>query len=419
MHGMGRCITATLLVALMCVSALSASAAVPSSPSDGVATVDADKVNISWSPTFASSVIVQSGCTASNLSMAPIAKAFMTDHPSIEIELTGGTNTFAFTEWTEGRSDIAQASRAIDPVERSAAQKEGLDPVDIMVGAEAVAVLVNPDLGIESLSMEQLRGIFDGSINTWSAVGGPDVPVERVGTVQGKSAYNLIRSMVLNGAGYANMSHHDDVDVPAEVRSREGAIGFLLYGLMPTDAEDMMIEISVTEHGRPTVPEETTVYSSAYPLSRTFHLVTDGEPDGAIGSWIDFILDPGKGQAILRENGFIPLPESERMHSREKVAGTLSDDMVFHVYRSYEGNEDRFVANVTSFVDESPPMGVNVTYEVSAVVNGEESERSPPMTVFVPEKEGDASGVGSYMLPLLGIVGVASCALIILAVRKR
>ena len=60
--------------------------------------------------------------------------------------MTGGTNDWPSRSEPRGQSDIAQASRAINAEERSKA-REGAQPVDIMVGAEAVSVLVNPDLG--------------------------------------------------------------------------------------------------------------------------------------------------------------------------------------------------------------------------------------------------------------------------------
>ena len=105
------------------------------------------------------------------------------------------------------------------------------------------------------------------------------------------------------------------------------------------------------------------------------------------------------------------------------IAGTLTETLAFHVYRSYNGVEERFVVNGTTFTDEAPPLGVNITYQVSTVIDGEESERSEPLQVFVPkgstDEVDDAPGEGSYLLPLVGIVGLSAVALLALAARKR
>lgn len=411
------------MAALMLLGTISVSAAGPAAPPDSTATAENGIVTITWSPPSASNIIVQSGCTASNLSMTPVAKAFMAQHPSFDIRLAGGTNDFAFTEWTEGRSDIAQASRAINANEMAEAQREGLRPVDILIGAEAVAVLVNPDLGIEDMSMEQLRGIYNGSITTWSDVGGPDLPVERVGGMWGTNAYNLINSMVLSGDRYAIMSQYDAAAIPSEVIRRDGGIGFLLRGQVQPADESMVVGISAAEGSRYIKPDEGAVFSSAYPLSRTLHLVMDGEPDGALGSWISFILDPDKGQAILEENGFFSLPDGDRESGMKMIAGTLNETLAFHVYRSHDGTEERFVINGTTFTDEMPPLGVNITYQVSSVIDGEEGERSPPLHVFIPRVSTDETKgtprESIYLLPVVGIVGISAVALLALVARRR
>lgn len=420
---MTRWITAAVLTALLCLGAMTTAMGDPGTPSGAALEVEDGKVMLTWSPPPPDNVIVQSGCTATNLSMGPVAAAFMAEHPSFDISLTGGTNALAFTSWTSGSSDIAQASRAIDAVERTAAEREGLEPVDIMVGAEAVAVVVNPALGIPGLNMEQLRGIYNGSIESWSDAGGPDVPVQPVGAQWGTNAYNLVSSMVLSGDRYAVMSQYDDADVPNEVRSREGGIGFLLSGKLPSGAEDMVIGVSATESGRYVEADDETVFSSAYPLSRTLHLVTDGEPDGAVGTWIGYVLGADEGQRILADNGFFALSDSDREDALGRIAGTMDEQTSFYIYRTIGGEEERFITNSTSFVDETPPQGVNITYEISPVIGGVEGERSSPMVAFVPaEAEAVIPGPeqeGSDLLPLVAVGAIAACAVLVLSIRKR
>lgn len=406
--------TATLLVALACLGAMGVTTAEPVVPANGMAEVGNGSVTITWS-TPARDIIVQSGCTATNLSVGPVAEEFMNEHPTFDIRLTGGTNDLAFAELIEGRSDIAQASRSINAEEKRRAEQEGLRLVDIMIGAEAVAVMVNPGLGVEGLSMEQLRGIYDGSITTWSEVGGPDVPVDRVGALTGTNAYNLINYMALNQSGYASMPQYAHEDIPSEVMGREGGIGFLLHGQVMPAHEDMVIGIASSDGGRYVMPSEETAFSSAYPLARPFRLITNGAPDGAVGSWIGYILDQDGGQSILRENGFYPLTDEERESGLKAVAGGLNETLSFHVYRSYEGTEERFIVNGTTFTDEAPPLGVAIKYQVSSVIDGAESGRSAPMEVTVPEPT-DGGGEG-YVLPMMGIAGAVG--LVALAIWRR
>lgn len=408
---------------MLCLGAMTTAIGEPGVPSDGAVKVEDGKISLTWSPPPPSNVIVQSGCTATNLSLGPVAAAFVAEHPSFDVRLTGGTNAFAFKSWTSRLSDIAQASRSIDASERTAAIQSGLEPVDIMIGAEAVTVVVNPSLNIKGLSIEQLHGIYDGSVTNWSYAGGPAIPVERVGAYWGTNAFNLVSSMVLSGGDFAIMSQYDDADVPGEVRNREGGIGFLLSGKLPAGAEDMVVGVSAAEKGRYMTVDEESAFSSAYPLSRTFHLVTDGGPDGAVGAWISYVLDVDSGQRILEENGFFALSDGDRKYALGQIADTLDEQSSFYVYRTIDGTEERFTVNGTSYVDEAPPRGVNITYQVSYVIGGVEGERSSPVAAFVPLETRTADpgpeAEGGSLLPIVVVGGILAGVVLIMSLRRR
>jgi len=42
---------------------------------------------------------------------------------------------------------------------------------------ESVAVIADPRSGVSELSFEQLKGLFNGSINNWDQVGGTNLQV--------------------------------------------------------------------------------------------------------------------------------------------------------------------------------------------------------------------------------------------------
>ncbi len=50
-----------------------------------------------------------------------------------------------------------------------------------------------------------------------------------------------------------------------------------------------------------------TALSKEWPLSRELYVFTNGEPAGASGALIKYILDPAKGQKAVKEVGFVPL----------------------------------------------------------------------------------------------------------------
>jgi phosphate transport system permease protein len=80
-----------------------------------------------------------------------------------------------------GKSDIANASRAINRAEVEACQKSSLTPLEFQVGTDALAVVVSQENNfLTNVTLDELRRIFTGA-EKWSEVNPawPDAPIER------------------------------------------------------------------------------------------------------------------------------------------------------------------------------------------------------------------------------------------------
>jgi phosphate transport system substrate-binding protein len=85
------------------------------------------------------------------------------------------------------------------------------------------------------------------------------------------------------------------------VASTEGAIGYVGLGYLDSEVK------SVKVNG--VAPSTTTVLDGTYPIARSLHFVTDGEPTGLAADFIKFVLS-ADGQSIVEDEGFVPLTPS-------------------------------------------------------------------------------------------------------------
>ena len=53
-------------------------------------------------------------------------------------------------------------------------------------------------------------------------------------------------------------------------------------------------------------PTIAAVHDKSYPLARSLHLYTLGEPEGAVKAYIDWILSPA-GQKVVEDAGYVPV----------------------------------------------------------------------------------------------------------------
>src|SRR5436190_5431963 len=93
------------------------------------------------------------------------AEVYMSKHPDVKIQVTGGGSGIGFAALQNNTTDIADASRPIKSAERAACIKSfGKNPREYKVALDGLSVYVNLDNPLKELSLEQLKDIFTGKM---------------------------------------------------------------------------------------------------------------------------------------------------------------------------------------------------------------------------------------------------------------
>ena len=108
------------------------------------------------------SIQIKGSDTMVNLGQA-WAERYMEECPSDFIAVTGGGSGTGFASLISGTCDIAMSSRDIKDKETALARKRGVEPNEISIALDGLAVVVNPSNPVDRLTMDQLAGIFAGS----------------------------------------------------------------------------------------------------------------------------------------------------------------------------------------------------------------------------------------------------------------
>ncbi|MCM8792389.1 MAG: substrate-binding domain-containing protein [Candidatus Omnitrophica bacterium] len=102
------------------------------------------------------------------------AEAYMQKKPDVFIAVTGGGSGTGIASLISGTSDIASSSRQIKDKEKEMAREKGIEPYEVKVALDGLAVVINPANPLEKLTLQELREIFTGKITNWKEVGGED-----------------------------------------------------------------------------------------------------------------------------------------------------------------------------------------------------------------------------------------------------
>lgn len=249
--------------------------------------------------------------TIVNLALA-WAERYQGDHPDVRISVTGGGSGTGIASLINGTVGIANASRQIKSEEIKTAESNGVEPLEHIIARDAIAVIVNPENPVDKLTLQQISDIYSGRISNWQEVGGEDRPIVRLSreTNSGTHVYFLETVLRMGNSDDKTLFSMDTLLLPssegiiAEVRQNPNAIGYDGLGYVPHDLK--MIAIAETEGGDYVLPSIPTVNDKTYPIARDLYMYTDGQPQGTLKEYLDWILSP-EAQEIVAELGFVPV----------------------------------------------------------------------------------------------------------------
>lgn len=242
------------------------------------------------------------------------AEAYKTVDPNVAVAVTGGGSGTGISALINGTVNIANASRKMKDSEIEQARANGIEPVEFVVGYDALAVYVHKENPIAGFTLAQLADIYgeNGKTENWSQLG-VDVPgakdghIVRVSRQNNSGTYAYFKEAVL-GAGHeyklGSLDMHGSKDVVDLVAKTPGAIGY--SGLAYATDEVRLVPVSRGE-GEPYVePTEESAHDKSYPIARPLFMYTAGEPTGAVRAYLDWILSDA-GQRIIRDKGYAPV----------------------------------------------------------------------------------------------------------------
>ena len=218
----------------------------------------------------------------------------------VAIEIWAPGSKVGFSSLAAGRCDIALASRAIEPSEERAPIAEHI------VGLDGIAVIVNRENTLASLTLRQVAGIFSGAITDWAQVDGTPGPIQVYAREKKSGTYDTFMQLVMRGRElrWSGVGAYEDSAALAEaVAQNPRAIGFI--GLpYARDARAVALQDG---DAMPLYPTVFTVSTEDYPLARRLRLYTAAQPQNPLVARFVALALSDAGQRLVEATGFVPL----------------------------------------------------------------------------------------------------------------
>ncbi|MGC9553731.1 MAG: phosphate ABC transporter substrate-binding protein [Thermoplasmatota archaeon] len=228
------------------------------------------------------------------------AEAYMDEHDNADIRISGGGSSVGVSSVGDGTADIGMASRELKDSEKAAYP----NLVQHVVARDGIALIVHPSNTVSQLTVEQVRGIYNGTYTDWNQVGGPSMSIVVVGRDSASGTREFFWEFVMDKkdfvAGMLEMNSNGAVH--SKVSTTQGAIGYVGLGYVDNQVKGINIE----NNGQYVPPSVQNVIDGKYPVARNLNMYTNGSATGLAKDFLDFIKSPD-GQQIVEDEGFVPL----------------------------------------------------------------------------------------------------------------
>ncbi len=232
--------------------------------------------------------VTTEGSTSMEKVIGGLGEAFHDSNPDLEVTYNATGSSGGITAVAEGRCDIGLSSRALKDSEKE------LGLTETVLAYDGIAIIVNNNNPVTSLSTEQIADIFTGKITNWSDVGGADSEIVLIGREAGSGTRDGFESVT----GTEDMCKYRQQltstgDVITTVSMNENAIGYASVASVSNAVKTVSVD--------GVLPSETTIKDGSYPIQRPFVLVTrsDDSLSDAAKSFLEYALSKDAADVIL------------------------------------------------------------------------------------------------------------------------
>lgn len=268
--------------------------------------------------------------TLANL-MTLWTEAFENYYPNVNIQVQAAGSATAPTALTEGVANFGPMSRKMKDKEIEAFEARfGYKPLPIRVAIDALALYVNKDNPIQSLTVAQVDAIFSSTrrcgypndIQTWGDLGLEGSwerrPLQLYGRNSVSGTYGYFKQAALCSGDFKNTVNEQpgSASVVQAVTASLNGIGYSGVGYVTSGVRS--IPIAEVAGDSPVEANVSTASDGTYPFTRYLYVYVNKKPDTPLPpmerEFLKLVLSQA-GQEIVVKDGYVPL--SPRIAERE------------------------------------------------------------------------------------------------------
>jgi phosphate transport system substrate-binding protein len=311
---------------------------------------DTPSAGTSGTSGLSGSVAVSGSSTVLPISQL-VAEHFAGSNPDAQVSVDGPGTGDGFVLFCEGKTDINDASRQIEPEEAKACKKAGINYVAMEIGLDGITVMTNPaNSSITCLNMGDLYALFgpeSQGFTSWSdanalaqKVGGngnfPNEPLSIVAPGEESGTYDSFIDLVgIEDQALADgvpadkaaalrpdyQSSSNDSVIIQGVEGSNSSLGFVGFAYADQQGGNVT-KIEIDGGDGCVEPSAGTIADGTYPLSRSLYIYVNTDKvasNDTLKAFVDYYLSD-QGIASVTDADYVAIPSARLEKSRSTWA---------------------------------------------------------------------------------------------------
>jgi phosphate transport system substrate-binding protein len=256
--------------------------------------------------------------------VAPFAQAaqeaFIAENPDVKVTVgTSGTGG-GFEKFCAGETDISDASRPIkDDEEAPICKKAGVKYDEVQVANDGIAIVTNPDLKVDCLTVDQLKKLWNkgSKVKSLSEVDPslPDTKLTLFGPDTDSGTFDFFTDTINGEEGVSREDYQpsaDDNVLVQGVSGSEGGLGYFGFSYYEQN-QDKLGLVKVGESADKCVaPSTEAIQTGEYaPLSRPLFMYPSekslARPE--VKAFMDYVIE--NYQTIAEASQIVPMTQEQ------------------------------------------------------------------------------------------------------------
>lgn len=226
----------------------------------------------------------------------------------------------AYTNLIAGEADFILVARAPSDDELAMAEAAGVTLDAVLVAWDAFVFLANTANPLESLTLDEIRGVYTGAIISWTELGvtepiipvEPDNPIAPYTRNPNSGSQELMEALVMQGEPMIDAPDMMQMTMAGPlsvIDSDHLGLGYSVYFYVNYIQPMPNIKLLGVEG---VVPTSETIADGSYPLATEVYAVVRADTPAASTAVLlrDWLLT-AEGQAAVAASGYVPLMGAE------------------------------------------------------------------------------------------------------------